>query len=104
MAVTKGNDKKKRRLFYRVETINDKGGTIGGYVSALFYLFSQVLNVSPDKIDENLIKASIGSSPEFDKLFMMMRLLCDIPKPEEFIKNRENYCLYQKDTFMNDEI
>ena len=104
MAVTKGNDKKKRRLFYRVETINDKGRTIGGYVSALFYLFSQVLNVNPDKIDENLIKASIGSSPEFDKLFMMMRLLCDIPKPEEFIKNRENYCLYQKDTFMNDEI
>ena len=35
MAVTKGNDKKKRRLFYRVETINDKGRTIGGYVSAL---------------------------------------------------------------------
>lgn len=104
MAEIKENLKQKRKLFYRVETINEEGETIGGYVSALFYLFSLILDVNLEEIDGDMLEANIGFSPEFDRLFMTLGLLCDIPKPEEYIENNENYCLYQKNDFLSDEI
>ena len=94
----------KKRAFYRVESMDSDGNTVGGYVGALFYLFSKILNVDLEQINEDLLSASVGSSPEFDSLMVNFAMLCDIPKPDEFINNRENYCLYQKNTFLEDEI
>ena len=104
MAKKTKNEAGETRNFYRIETMRADGETVGGYMSAMMYLFSLILSVKPEEITDELLYSSQGKNEDFDTLLMTMAALCDIPKPQEYLDNKKNYCLYQGRTFLEDEI
>nr|MCR5157365.1 hypothetical protein [Butyrivibrio sp.] len=88
---------------YRIETINmDEGIPLSGYMSTVTQLMEYKLGIKRGYTAEEL-QAAINKSNDLDakRLVVCLAMLCDIPVPEIYDKNRDNmYCLYGKDEFM----
>lgn len=87
---------KNNRPFYRVESINRKGVTTSGCMSVVWALLSNVAKVSPLDLDERKLTMLQGSSLEYDTLFSILAALGCVPKPDVYMNNRDNYCLYDE--------
>lgn len=89
--------------FIRVETMdNKKGKTAGGYECSLHTLLAIALGVAPPDNDEELEKLISESldKPEVRDSLSAMLVLNDIPRPEIYVQDKDNYvCLYRWSEF-----
>ena len=103
MIINEGRTKKPKennRVFYRVETIDEKGVITGGCMGVAMALLSMIGKIDPANIDERKIAMLQGSSIEYDTAFSILAALGCVPKPEVYLKNLDNFCLYSDSFYM----
>ena len=91
--------------YYRVETYDmAEEKTIGGFMSAIDYIITSRLGISPDSSPEERAAAYDKTEDTVVRnLIICEALLCDMPIPEVYENDRDNnYCLYKEEEFVEE--
>lgn len=88
------------RVFYRIETVDDKGETTGGCVSFAYSLLALILGIHPAELTPEILAEKQRSSQAYDYAFAVYGAIASIPKPDVYINDKDNnYCFYSNETF-----
>lgn len=90
------------KRYVRIECVNEETEkSIGGCFSALEAFLACKLGIEPTEDSSYLMdKLQESKDPDKEELYYISFVLNDLPKPEIYINDRQNYvCLYEEDEF-----